>query len=405
MARPTAGHDSDAPTARAALTHRVETVRMFEQLGEGALHLARVAEGDQRPRTIRQQVDRVAVSRRHHRPTGGQGERERPGHRLFGLVVGRHEDVGGFEEPGDLADVEKAVVQDHVVDNAELLDETLQRQPITLPVAPGDLGVGLAGDHEQDLRELRHQLGDRLDRDLDAFAWRQQPERRHHEAVGAVAPARRRLALQGHRPRDVAASDVADLGRRAMRYDVDTVGVGDAGRDHQIAGRLREHQHRGGRRTQRGQYASLALRWACKHRVQRDGIRHGELASERQHVLPVAASVDAELVLDHDDVDPQPSDQPRGAAVVGAGPAGDRGHDRGGVALHLLVVDGDDLDIRHAGSGAERSMQIGREGGDPASARGKRGQDGDAQCSSSSGESPYPPVRYGIRGRPSIDLW
>ena len=126
VARPTAGHDSDAPTARAAWRIACQTVRVLEQLGERTLHLARVAEGDQRAGAVRQQVDGVAVARRHHRATGGEGERERARHRLFRLVVGRHEDVGGFEEPGDLADLEESVVEDHVVDHAELLDEPLQ---------------------------------------------------------------------------------------------------------------------------------------------------------------------------------------------------------------------------------------------------------------------------------------
>ncbi len=131
-------------------------------------------------------------------------------------------------------------------------------------------------------------------------------------------------------------------------------------------------------------------RRARDHRVQRDRIGHGELAGERQDVLPVAASVDAELVLDHDHVDPEPPDQPRGAAVVGAGAAGDGGHDRGGVALHLLVIDGNDLDIGHAGRGAQRSVQVGREGGDPAPTGRVCGQDGDAQLQLLERRQPVP---------------
>ena len=211
--------------------------------------------------------------------------------------------------PASFADVEEAVVEDHVVGHAELIGEALQGEPITLSVAAGDLGMGLAGHHEQDVRELWNQLGDRLDRHLDPLARRQQPERRHHEAVGGIASTRGGLALQWHRSRDVAVSDVADLGRRAVGHDVDTLGVGEARRDHQVACRMREHQHGRCPRTERGQHTRLALGRPRQHRVQRDGIGHGELAGKGQHVLAIAASVDAELVLDHDHVDPQPPDQ------------------------------------------------------------------------------------------------
>ena len=59
------------------------------------------------------------------------------------------------------------------------------------------------------------------------------------------------------------------------------------------------------------QHPQLVRRWLRQHRVQGHDERLRQLLRERQHVLAVHAAEDPELVLEQNNVDVQPAEQPR----------------------------------------------------------------------------------------------
>ena len=106
-----------------------------------------------------------------------------------------------------------------------------------------------------------------------------------------------------------------------------------------------------------------------QHGVERHDERLRELLDQREHVRAVGAAEDPVLVLEQDDVDVQPAENPRRADVVAASRLRDRRHEPGPLRTGRLVDDHDLLDAVDPVYAEERAADVGREGADAAGAR------------------------------------
>ena len=93
-------------------------------------------------------------------------------------------------------------------------------------------------------------------------------------------------------------------------------------------------------------------------------------SDQRKHVRAVGAAEDPVLVLEQDDVDVQPAENPCRADVVAASRLGDRRHEPRPLGTGRLVDDHDLLDSVDPVYAQERAADVGRKGADAASARG-----------------------------------
>ena len=259
----------------------------------------------------------------------------------------------------------------------------LERQPVALAFAVGDVGVRASGDHVRDLRVPLHDRRQRLDHSLEPFPLGDQAEGGEEEPL-AVRPGR---ALRG---------PVREHGRGAVRHDADLLGGARAALDEQPPSGVRHHDHALGLAAEGAEHLGLVPRRLRQHRVQRHDERLRQLLRQRDDVLAVGAAEDAVLVLEQDDVDMRPRQDPRCADVVAADRLGDRRDD-----TRLLWAGGlvDDHDLVHAVDAVhaeERGAHVGREGADAAGARWVGGDDRGAHGPSASLQSRFPAGRRGV---------
>ena len=161
--------------------------------------------------------------------------------------------------------------------------------------------------------------GQRLDHRLDSLAGRDQPEGRQHGTA-----CRRRPAARSARVRIGAPCEHASA-LRAGRPEPCSPGTLPSIDEQSLRG-LRHHDHElglGGRAPK--STSSLMRRRLREHGVQRDDERLRELLDEREDVGAVGAAEDPVLVLEQDDVDIQPAQDPRRADVVASSRLSDRG--------------------------------------------------------------------------------
>ncbi len=169
----------------------------------------------------------------------------------------------------------------------------LERSAVAFALALHDVGVGPPRDHVVQVGVLEPQRRHGPQRQFDALALGQQPERRHHGHVGRhpeTIPVGPRV------------TSVEEFVGCAVRNDDDVVQTGQALPDQKVPGRFGHHGRHCRPRRQRGHDDCLGVGELRQHRVHRDDQRHGEPLGERQHERSGVASEDAELVLDDDDV-------------------------------------------------------------------------------------------------------
>ena len=181
----------------------------------------------------------------------------------------------------------------------------------------------------------------RLDHRLDPLAGRDQPEGREQEPL--VAAVVRRPSARPSAADAIAARRASTGGapcgttRTLLAGHVSAV-------DEQALRGLGHHDHELGLAAERGEHLSLMRRRLREHRVQRHDERLRQLLDEREDVLAVGAAEDPVLVLEQDDVDIEPAEDPRGADVVAANRLRDRRHEPRPLRAGRLVDDHDLLD-------------------------------------------------------------
>ena len=245
----------------------------------------------------------------------------------------------------------------------------LERQPIPLSLAARDVRMCPPGDHVEHLRMTLDDRRQRLDHRLDPLAGGDQPERREQEPLAAAVRRAHRGAVAAGALQRVGVCALREHRRRAVRHDANLVGGARPARDQQPFGRLGHHDHELGLAAQRGEHVGLVLRRLRQHGVERHDERLRQLLRERDHVRAVGAAEDPVLVLEEDDVDVQPAENPRRADVVAANRLGDRRHEPGPLGTGRLVDDDDLLDSVDPVDAEERATHVGRKGADAASAR------------------------------------
>ena len=244
---------------------------------------------------------------------------------------------------GNLPDREEAVVELDVIFEPEVGYGLLQRQPVLLALAARDVRMGAPGDHVQHFRVTLDDRRQRLDHRLDALPFRDQPEGREHETllVGAVhgrrrrsrrAPAHARPRAGRARPAPRAARSVPCPPRTCRSSTsrfraVSVITITRSAWRHSAASTF-----------------GLMTRRLRQHGVQRHHERLRQLLGERSHIGSVTAAEDAVFVLEQDDVDVEPAQDPGRACVVAANRLGDRGRDARSLRAGRLVDDHDLLD-------------------------------------------------------------
>ena len=267
----------------------------------------------------------------------GDSEGERARCDLLAPLVRRDEDVGRGEQVGDLLDRQEAVVELDVILEAEVEHRLLESEAVTLSLAVRHVGVRSSGDDVHHLGMALDDRGQRLDHRLDPLAGRDQPEGREHEPVLAVVV--RRSSFER-----VRIGAPCEHRRRSVRDDPNLARRARLARHEQSLRGLRHHDHELGLAAERREHVSLMGRRLREHGVQRDDEGLRELLDEREDVGAVGAAEDPVLVLEQNDVDVQPAEDPRRADVVASNRLCDRGDEPRSLRAGRVVDDDDLLD-------------------------------------------------------------
>ena len=247
----------------------------------------------------------------------GDPECERSRRDLLAVPVGGHEDVGGREELGDPVDAEEAIVELHVILEAEVEHCLLERQPIALAFPVRDIRMRPSGDDVEHLGMALHDCGERGDRRLETLPGRDQPECREHEPVPVLVvratdrPTRTRGKAQRVRTRAL-----GEHRRRAVGHDSNLVLRARAAVDEEAPCGFGHHDHELCLAANCRQHLGLVRGRLRQHRVQRHDEWLRQLLYERGDIVAVTAAEDPELVLEQDDVDVEPAQDPGGPHVI-----------------------------------------------------------------------------------------
>ena len=350
--------------------------RLLDVVAHGASKGGGVGERHDRAGAGLEHVLRVPVGRRHDPAAGCDREGERARRDLLPGAVGRDEDVGGGKQIGDLVDAQEPVVELDMALETEVEHRPLERHPVALPLAVRDVGVRPAGDQVEHVRVLLDDRRQRLDHRLEPLAGGDQAEGREQEAVvepTGRAPRACRLA-EGALDRELARA-AGEHRRCAVRHDADLLERAGPAVDEQVAGRVRHHDHELGLAADGGEHARLMGRRLGQHRVQGHDERLGQLLDERRDVAPVAPPEDAVLVLQEDDVDIEPAEDPCGADIVATNTLRDRGHEPRALRPRRLVDDHELLDAVDPIEAEQGAADVRCEGADAASPRRVGGDD------------------------------
>ena len=345
-----------------------ESIRLFDVAADGIGERRGVVERHDLPGARREHVLRVPVRSRDDRTTGSDSECERARGDLLAPLVRRHEDVRCGEQVGDLLDRQEAVVELDVILEAELEHRLLELEPVALAFAMRHVGVRAAGHHVEHLRMTCDDRGQRLDHGFDPLAGRDQPEGREHEPVVL------RRALPGENE-GAGGGAACKEGRRSVRDDANLVLRARLAGHEQPLRRLGHHDHELGLAAQGREHPGLMRRGLGEHCVQCDDEGLREILGQREHVGAVVAAEDPVLVLEQDDVDVEPAEDPGCANVVASNRLRDRGHEPRPLRAGRVVDDDDLLDAVDPVDPEQRGAHVGRKGADPAGTRRVGGDD------------------------------
>ena len=170
-----------------------------EQLLEPRRERGDVVEGDQGAAPVAKQLGGVLVRRGDAGTPCGCGQGECPGGRLLRVSVGCDEDVAGLQPGDQLVGLDEAVHEGHLILQAQARDLVNERAAVLLAMAPTDLWMCRAQDHEPCGRRLAPDRSQRLDHELQPFCRPQQSEREDRGLVREPQPSPRLARL---RPRD-----------------------------------------------------------------------------------------------------------------------------------------------------------------------------------------------------------
>ena len=236
--------------------------------------------------------------------------------------------------------------------------------------------MGPAGDQVQRLRVTLHDRRQRLDRHLESLPGRDQAEGGQQEALlHPLVSARHRRHVERAPSGGLLLAAPCELHRRAVRHDSDLVGRARADLGEQPPCRVGHHDRELCLIAESGEHLELMRRGLRQHRVQGHDERLGQLLGEGQHVLAVGAAEDPVLVLEQDDVDVEPADEPGRAHVVPANRLRDGGQQLGPLRARRLVDDHDRADAIDAREREQRRSHVEREGADATCTRRIRRED------------------------------
>ena len=165
----------------------------------------------------------------------------------------------------------------------------------------------------------------RLDRRLEALARRDEPERREQETgLHSLVAARARRDVPGRRPPACSARAAPRLDRRAVRHDPDLLRRAGAELDRGGDAPSRSSRSRARPRSQSAVEHLELVRASAPTAPCAASRRAAARAPARTRATysPSRAAEDPVLVLEQDDVDVEPAEQPRRANVVAARPPG-----------------------------------------------------------------------------------
>ena len=110
--------------------------------------------------------------------------------------------------------------------------------------------------------------------------------------------------------------------------------------------------------AERGQHLQLVRRWLRQDGVERHDERLRQLPRERQDVLAVGAAEDPEFVLEQDNVDVQPAEQPRRPHVVPSRLLGNRREEVWRFRARQVIDDRDLVDPVYPGYLEQRGADV-----------------------------------------------
>ena len=292
---------------------------MLREVAHCVRQSVRVSEGHEAPGPRREHVLGVPVRCRDRGAARGDRERERARGDLLAVAVRRHEHVGGGEQIGQLVDREEAVVELDVVAETEIDHAALELQAVLLPLPARHPRMGSPCDQVEHLGMALDDRRQRVDRHLEPFPGRDQPEGGEQEPLlHALVPAGHRGHVERAPSGGLLLAPPGKLHRRTVRHDPDLAVGARSDFDEQPLRSVGHHDHELGVIAERGEHLELMRRRLRQHRVQGHDERLGQLLGEGQHVLAVGAAEDPELVLEEHDVDVEPADEPSCAHVVTA---------------------------------------------------------------------------------------
>jgi hypothetical protein len=193
-------------------------------------------------------------------------------------------------------------------------------------------------------------------------------------ANARTCPHSRALAMRRIERKGWTLSEAAEAAGISVRHDPNLRVRAGAGLHQQAPPRVGHDDHTLGLVAQLGENLQLMRRRLRQDGVQGHDERLRQLLRKGKHVLAVAPTEDPVLVLEENDVDVEPTEQPRSTDVVPTNSLGDGGEKLLALGARRLLDDDNGADFLDPAHAEERGPQVEREG-DSADTRRVRRED------------------------------
>lgn len=352
------GPDHFASELISVMAGAVESLGIVEISADAIGDRGRIAERHESAAVIGEQFGGVPVRRGDNRFAGTKHIGEGAGGDLRFVEIGGEIDVGGTDELGEIIERNETVVEDYVLFDATFFGESFEAESISFAFPGDEMRMGGTEDEIDDVGMTFDDGWERFNGIFNAFAGSKQAKSEQHHAAFNTELSFEKTGVVERNVGDAVGDDV-DLGVGngiGVAQDVGTF----AGHDHEAIAALHQFLH----------HLALGRIRGLQDGVQGGDHGHAHLLEQGEKMATCRSAVDAEFMLDAEDVGVVEVEKIGGAAVgVQIFFEHLEAHSRWILVTFELVVDGTCKTLGSGDRVADRFTQIMREGGNAAAPR------------------------------------
>ena len=361
------GPDHFAPHGVGFLADSVEALRVVEEIADTGGDGFGIAEGDKNAAVVGEQFPGMPVGGGDDGFAGAENVSERAGGDLGFVEIGGEVNVGGADEFFEVVSGDEAVVEDDVIFDAVVIGEALEGEAVAFALASDELGMGGAEDEIDDVGMLADDFGQGLDDVFDAFAGTEEAEGEEDFAAFDAELGLVEAGVHEGHVGDAVGDDVEFGLGHLVGFEQDFSAF--LSHDDEAVAAADEFVH----------HFALGGVGVAQDGVEGGDDGHADLLEEGEQVAAGGTAVDAELVLDGEDVGVVEVEEIGGATVGVEVFFEEFEADAGWVVVALdPVVDCADEAVGFRSGGGDGLAEVVGEGGDAAESGQVICQEGDA---------------------------